>query len=262
MTLSISNTQSRTISADRRTAEILLYIKERGTVTIGAVARKFSVSEMTVRRVLHRLSDTSQVIRIPGGAMAAPSGSMEKTYLERSQRMAKAKNVLGRAAAELVQDGETIVLDSGSTTQYIARHLASRSDLVVITSSLVVVEELAGSTGIEVRLTGGVYRRLSHDLYGGAVAAALEGLYADRVFMGAAALSFQKGVMNYDGEMPKAILQSGKQRVLVIDSSKVGTEAVYQFCPIEQCDLIITDRGVKRVDLQRLQKLTKTMVAE
>jgi DeoR family fructose operon transcriptional repressor len=62
--------------------------------------------------------------------------------------------------------------------------------------------------------------------------------------------------------MPKAILQSGKQRVLVIDSSKVGTEAVYQFCPIEQCDLIITDRGVKRVDLQRLQKLTKTMVAE
>jgi DeoR family fructose operon transcriptional repressor len=132
---------------------------------------------------------------------------------------------------------------------------------VVITASLAVLEELAGSAGIEVRLTGGVYRRISHDLYGGAVTEALENIYADRVFFGAAALSFQKGAMNYDHEMPKTILQAGKQKVLVADSSKVGTEAVYRFCAIEECDLLVTDRGVKAEDLAKLRKLTKVLIA-
>jgi DeoR family fructose operon transcriptional repressor len=254
--------EPKPLSADQRNAEILQYIKERGSVTIGEVAGKFLVSEMTVRRVLHRLGNLGQVIRIPGGAMVARSGSMEKTYLDRSKRMSAAKNVLGRAAAELVQDGETVILDSGTTTQYIARHLAARSNLVVVTSSIAVLEELAGNAGIEVRLTGGIYRRISHDLYGSAVAEAFEGFYADWVFMGAAALSFDKGVMNYDCEMPKAILKAGKQRVLVVDNSKIGTEAVYRFCPIEQCDLVITDRGVTAPVLKKLRMLTRVIVAK
>jgi DeoR/GlpR family transcriptional regulator of sugar metabolism len=68
--------------------------------------------------------------------------------------------------------------------------------------------------------------------------------------------------MNYDRDMPKAILRAGKQRVLVIDSSKVGIEAVYRFCPIDSCDLVITDRGVKAGDLKKLRKLTKVIIAE
>jgi DeoR/GlpR family transcriptional regulator of sugar metabolism len=259
----ISNTQKTTPrSSEERQSEVLLYIKEKGSAAIGEIAEHFATSEMTVRRVLYKLGDAGLIIRTPGGAMVAPSGSMERTFLERSEKMSAAKDALGRAAAELVRDGETIVLDSGTTTQYIARHLAPRRELVVITASLAVLEELAGSTGVQVRLTGGVYRRVSHDLYGGSVDEALRNLYADRVFFGAAALSFLRGAMNNDQDMPKAILQAGKQRVLVIDSSKVGMEAVYRFCPIEQCDLIITDRGVKEADIKKLRKLTNVIVAE
>jgi DeoR family fructose operon transcriptional repressor len=68
--------------------------------------------------------------------------------------------------------------------------------------------------------------------------------------------------MNYDAEMPRAILQAGKERILVIDSSKVALEAVYRLCPVENCDLVITDNGVKPADLARLRKLTKVLVAE
>jgi DeoR family fructose operon transcriptional repressor len=68
--------------------------------------------------------------------------------------------------------------------------------------------------------------------------------------------------MNYDAEMPRAFLRAGKQRVLVVDSSKVGLEAVYRLCPVEHCDLVITDRGVKSADLARLRRLTKVLVAE
>jgi DeoR/GlpR family transcriptional regulator of sugar metabolism len=258
----ISNSRPKPLSSEKRQTEILLHIKKKGSASIGEIAERFAVSEMTVRRILYKLSDASLIIRTPGGAMVAPSGSMERTFLERSEKMSSAKDALGRAAANLVQDGETVVLDSGTTTQYIARHLAGRANLVVVTNSLAVLEELAGSAGNRVRLTGGVYRRVSHDLCGSAVEEAFGGIYADRVFFGAAALSFVKGAMNFDQDMPKAILQAGKQRVLVIDSSKIGIEAVYRFCPIERCDLIITDSGVKTADIKKLRRLTKVIIAE
>jgi DeoR/GlpR family transcriptional regulator of sugar metabolism len=249
-------------SSEERQSEILLHIKEKGAATIGEIARRFAVSEMTVRRVLHKLADAGLVIRTPGGAMVAPSGSMERTFVERSEKMATAKDALGRVAAGLVREGETVLLDSGTTTRYIARHLGGRRNLVVVTASLAVLEELAGSPGIQVRLTGGVYRRGSHDLCGGAVEASMESIFADRVFFGAAALSFHKGAMNFDQEMPRALLDAGKQKILVLDSSKIGIEAVYRLCPIKDCDLVVTDKGVKPADLKRLRKLTNVLIAE
>lgn len=249
-------------STEDRQGEILLAIKEKGAASIAELAAQFAVSEMTVRRVLHKLADAGLVIRTPGGAMAAPSGSMEKSFLERSAKMAGAKDAIGRAAARLVQDGETVVLDSGTSIRYIARYLASKRDVTVVTTSLAVLEELAGSPSVQVRLTGGVYRRSSHDLAGNAALDALGGIHADKVFFGAAAVSFHKGVMNYDAEMPKVFLRAGRERVLVIDSSKIGTEAVYRLCAVEKCDLVVTDKGVKPADLARLRKLTSVLVAQ
>ena len=255
-----SNVEASQSSADRQ-GELLLFIKERGNASIAEMAEQFAVSEMTVRRVLYKLADAGLVIRTPGGAMAAPSGSFERSFIERSEKMAGAKEAIGREAASLVQDGETIVLDSGTTTRYIARYLATKKNITVMTTSLAVLEELAGSQSVEVRLTGGVYRRSSHDLSGNAVLDSLGGIHADKVFFGAAALSFHKGVMNYDAEMPKAFLRAGRERVLVIDSSKIGVEAVYKLCSLEECDIVVTDSKVKSVDATRLRKLTSVMVA-
>jgi DeoR/GlpR family transcriptional regulator of sugar metabolism len=248
-------------SAEDRRGEVLLFIKEKGTASIAEMAVKFAVSEMTVRRTVHKLADSGLVIRTPGGAMLAPSGSMERSFLERSANNAGAKDAIGREAAKLVQPGETIVLDSGTTTRYIARYLATKHDIAVITTSLAALEELAGSPGVEMRLTGGLYRRSSHDLSGNAVIDALAGVHADKTFFGAAALSFHKGVMNFDAEMPRVFLRAGRERILVIDSSKIGTEAVYRLCAVEKCDLVITDSGIKAADLSKLRKLTSVMVA-
>ena len=249
-------------SSEDRMGRILLFIKERGTASIGEMAVQFAVSEMTVRRVLHKLADSGLVIRTPGGAMAAPSGSMERSFLDRSARMAGAKDAIGREAAKLVRDGDTVVLDSGTTTRYVARHIASKRNVTVVTPSLAALEELAGSAGVQVRLTGGIYRRSSHDLSGNSVVDVLGGVYADRVFFGAAALSFNKGVMNFDAEMSSVFLRAGRERVLVIDSSKIGTEAAYRLCAVEKCDKVITDKGIKAADLAKLRKLTSVLVAE
>ena len=193
--------------------------------------------------------------------MAAPSGSVERSFMERSENMAAAKEAIGREASRLVEDGETVVLDSGTTTRYIARYLATKRNLTVMTTSLAVLEELAGSTSVQVRLTGGAYRRSSHDLSGNAVLDSLGSIHADKVFFGAAALSFRKGVMNYDAEMPKAFLSAGRERVLVIDSSKIGVEAVYRLCSVDKCDMVVTDSHIRSTDATKLRKLTSLLIA-
>jgi len=255
------NTPLPSSSEDRR-GRILLFIKERGTASITEMAAQFAVSEMTVRRVLHKLADSGLVIRTPGGAIVAPPGSMERSFLDRSARMAGAKDAIGREAAKLVRDGDTVVLDSGTTTRYVARHIASKRKVTVVTPSLAALEELAGSASVQVRLTGGIYRHSSHDLSGNSVVDVLGGVYADRVFFGAAALSFHKGVMNFDAEMSSVFLRAGRERVLVIDSSKIGTEAAYRLCAVEKCDMVITDKGIRAADLVRLRRLTSVLVAE
>ena len=110
------------VSPIDRQSELLLKIKEQGTASISELALHFDVSEMTIRRMIHRLVDAGLVIRTPGGAMPAPAGSMERTFVERSAKMAAAKEALGRAAAGLVAEGETVVLDSGDDAVHRSVH--------------------------------------------------------------------------------------------------------------------------------------------
>jgi DeoR/GlpR family transcriptional regulator of sugar metabolism len=240
---------------------VLLLLREQRSASISEIATRFDVSEMTIRRDIQKLADTGQAIRIPGGVRIERSFGGEKGFHERLQRMAEAKRAIGKAAAELVRNGESITVDSGTTTLFIARHLRQHRDVVVFTFSLAVLEELAGCDSLRVELTGGAYRRTSHDLIGKAVDDSLSTVSSDKVFFGAASLSFRKGVMVYDREAPRSLLDAGRERILVIDSSKIGQEALYGFCRIERCDLIVTDRGIKPADLARLRKLRKVIVA-
>jgi DeoR/GlpR family transcriptional regulator of sugar metabolism len=241
---------------------VLHLLRRQTTASISEIATRFDVSEMTTRRDIQKLADSGQVIRIPGGARIERSFGGEKSFHERLQRMAEAKSAIGKAAAARVRTGESIAIDSGTTTLFIARHLRQHRDIVVVTFSLAVLEELAGCDSIRVELTGGAYRRSSHDLIGTGVGDSLATISADKVFFGAAALSFRKGVMVYDREAPRSLLDAGRERILVIDSSKIAQEAMYSFCRIERCDLIITDRGIKPADLARLRELRKVIVAE
>lgn len=244
-----------------RLEAILHLLKENTSASINDIAEHFGVSHMTIRRDLQKLAEQGQVIRIPGGARIERWRGMEHTFIERLEKMSPAKRNIGRAAAALVQDGESVVLDSGTTTLYVARELRERRNVVVVTFSIAVLEELASSEEIRVELTGGVYRASSHDLIGHGVAESLKSIYADHVIFGAAAVSFSRGVMVHDPDAQREMLQAGKQKVLLVDSSKIGKEATYRLCDIEECDLIITDELLPETDLARLSRMTKVQIA-
>ena len=245
-----------------RLEAVLQLLKENTTGSISGIAEQFQVSQMTIRRDLQKLAKAGQVIRIPGGARIERWRGMERSFSERLENMSPAKRSIGQAAASLVHDGESVVLDSGTTTLYVARELRYRRNVVVVTFSLAVLEELASAEEIRVELTGGVYRSSSHDLIGHGVAESLKSIYADRVMFGAAAVSFTRGVMVHDPDAQRELLQAGKQKVLLVDSSKIGVEATYRLCGIEDCDLIVTDALLPSADLARLRKITQVQIAE
>lgn len=245
-----------------RLDSIVQMLKVNTTASIAEIAEVCRVSQMTVRRDLQKLVEAGQVIRIPGGARIDHWRGAERSFFERLQTMAQAKRSIGAAASALVQDGESVVLDSGTTTLYVARGLRARRNIVVFTFSLAALEELSSVEEVRVELTGGVYRASSHDLIGHAVAQSLSSIFADTVIFGAAAISFTRGVMIHDPDAQREMLQAGKRKVLVIDSSKVGTEATYRLCGIEDCDLILTDRGIRSDDLTRLSQITQVLVAD
>ena len=245
-----------------RRDQILGLLRLRTSASIHEMAERFSVSEMTIRRDLRHLHQSNRVIRIPNGAMIAPPVTFERTFQERQRAMGDAKDRIGRAAASLVRPGESVVLDSGTTTLCIARHLHKVPNLIVITFSVAILGELGMDSSIRVELTGGTYRRSSHDLVGEEVARGLTRVSAKKVFFGAAALSFHKGVMQFDPEAPRELMQAAAEKILVLDSSKIGKEALYSFCKVEDCSLVVTDGGIRPHHLKRLRKLCRVHVAE
>jgi DeoR family fructose operon transcriptional repressor len=246
----------------RRLDVVLSMLKTNTSASISEIAEVCNVSQMTARRDIQKLVEAGQVIRIPGGARIEQWRGVERSFVERLQNMSSAKCGIGAAAAALIRDSESVVVDSGTTTLYVARELRARRNVVVFTFSLAVVEELASAENVRVELTGGVYRPSSHDLIGHAVAKALSSVFADTVIFGAAAVSFSHGVMVHDQDAQREILQAGKRRVLVVDSSKMGREATYRLCGIKECDLIVTDKGIQPEQLDRLRQSTAVKVAE
>jgi DeoR family fructose operon transcriptional repressor len=246
--------------SDRSSAIVAILLK-RVNATFSELASEFGVSEMTIRRDIEALAGGGQVIRVPGGVRIARGFLTEKSFLEREQRMAGEKERIGKLAASLVQDGESVVLDSGTTTLYIARHLRERR-CTVFTFSLAALVELAESRTVRVEVIGGVYRPSSHDFVSLAVAEALSSIRADKVFFGAAAISPSAGVMVNDPEAQRALLTSGRERILVADSSKFGQEALYRFCGLDSCDLVITDVGAQPKRLKPLRSITRVLVAK
>jgi DeoR/GlpR family transcriptional regulator of sugar metabolism len=243
-----------------RVAEICKFLKARSSATYSELADHFEVSEMTMRRDVGILAATGQVLIVPRGVQTARGFLAELPYLERIQRMGREKDLIGRAAAALVAEGSSVVLDSGTTTLQVAHHLRDKH-CTVITMSLSALQELADSATVRVEMIGGVYRSSSQDLVGPQVYQALSGVRADRVVFGAAAVSLSGDVMVNDPDAAQGLVRAGRQRILVVDSSKLGAEALYRFCELGQCDLMITDEKAKDSDLEQLRKYVKVQIA-
>jgi DeoR/GlpR family transcriptional regulator of sugar metabolism len=240
-----------------RQKQICELIAERGECAIEELAARFGVSGMTVRRDLQALADQGRVIRTHGGAAMAERISFEFEFLHRVRDNQPAKSAIAEAAAAQIADGESVMLDSGTTTLELAKRLRGRQRLTVITSSLPIAAALQYDGQIEVLLLGGRLRASSPDLAGALTESNLETLRADVAILGADAIDSQGGVYQESPEVARMLtkMAASANRVLVVaDSSKLGKTALWRFGRLADWTALITDAAADRSVLAALKK--------
>jgi DeoR/GlpR family transcriptional regulator of sugar metabolism len=234
----VSSGSRHTIPAQRR-QEILRAVRS-GSSHVTELARNFGVSEMTVRRDLSELAREGKLERVRGGAVNADwEPPFEQTVVERYD----AKDRVGAAAAALVADGQTVMIDIGTTTLQAARHLHGR-DITVVTTSLAVYEELLPDPAIELVLPGGIVRRNYRSLVGVLAEDSLRQLKADLLFLGTSALDRELGVWDstmVEVPIKRAMLASSAKAVLLADSAKLGMRGSVRICGAGELDAVVTD---------------------
>ncbi|NIA20569.1 MAG: DeoR family transcriptional regulator [Anaerolineaceae bacterium] len=230
-----------------RREKILELISENSVATVAELAGEFHCSAMTIRRDLAELESRGQVERSRGGAIATRRIALEFALAERAGLHAAEKAAIGRAAAGLVRAGERIIIDTGTTPLALARELASREGISVVTPSLAVVSVLLQSSGVECMLLGGIVRESSPDLYGPLVEENLSRIHADWAFVGCDGLTVGGGLTTTDLRVARAMalmMSNAAKVVLLMDSSKTAKDSFFKFAGIDDLDYIITDDRV------------------
>ncbi|NLM37632.1 MAG: DeoR/GlpR transcriptional regulator, partial [Firmicutes bacterium] len=216
-------------------------------------AKQLGVSEVTIRMDLDVLEKQGLLFRTHGGAILNPKTGYERAYQDEELSFPEEKRRIGWRASQLVSEGDTIILDVGTTVMEVARQLVRYKDLTVVTNALNVVTWLENYVGISVIVTGGTLRATQHSLVNPYADFVLERVHADLAFIGANGIDVRYGVTNVnipEAEMKTRFLKASRRRILVADSSKIGNVARAKIGNLDDFDLLITD---DQADLEQVR---------
>lgn len=233
-----------------RQRKIIELLERQGSVKVDSLANYLGVSKVTVRKHLDLLSKQIPITRVRGGAISSTRGtSYEPIYDEKSTQNLEIKKRIGSFAASLVQSGETLMLDSGSTTWHVAFSLLGRSGLTVVTSDIKIALLLADSSKIEVYLAGGKVRPHLFSIIGRSAEEFIKGFNVDKLFLGADAIDIERGITNANAEeayLKQEMIRSANEVIVVTDSSKFNKVSLAHVCDFSQINHVITDKNIPK----------------
>jgi DeoR family fructose operon transcriptional repressor len=228
-----------------RKAKILEWLEQSNSLKVAEISNKLGVSEATVRRDLQELEEEGLLLRTHGGAVSQNLASFEPSFTERETAYPEAKKIIGQLAADLVSDGETIILDAGTTTIEIARQLKIKRNLTVVTNSVDVIRELAGCNEIELLVVGGNIRPKTQAMVGPVAESTLNNINVDKVFLAANGLNKEKGLTTpnlLEAMAKRAMLKAAETVYVVADYSKWSKITFSNICHWSEVNMLITDR--------------------
>lgn len=234
------------LTSDRR-REIVHRVLADGYVEAKDLSADFGVDSSTIRRDLDALARTGQVQRTHGGARQVPGTAVEVPYAWKQTERRAEKSAIAREAASRVRDGDTVILDSGSTTYEVAVALRNLTNLTLITNDLRIAKYLATTPQARLLVTGGELIGSVFTLAGDRALSFLTDYTADWTFLGADAIHRHAGITNTNTlEVPlkRAMIAAADTTVVVADSSKFGHRTLAKVAALEEVDLIITDNGL------------------
>lgn len=254
---------------EERRKLILEQVETNNAVSVADLCARLDVSEMTIRRDLRILSNQGLLLRVHGGAVSRRGRSYEPPYLVRVTSNVELKEAIGREAARLVQEGESLAIDVGTTTLEVAKHLVGVPNLTVVTSSLNIANVLADSPNIRLIVSGGVVRPQERSLVGHLATRTFEEFQVDKVFIGIGGIHPEAGLSEFnleDALVKQAMIQHAEQVIVVADSTKLMRTCFALVAPLSVVDVIVTDwmaseeavgvlrdRGIEVIIAQRIR---------
>ena len=247
--------RSTMLVAERR-QHILSVIQEQGRGVVGDISKSLGISLITIRKDLEYLQSRGLIERTHGGALPLRGGALaDPTLAEKGHLHKEEKLRIAAAALDLIQEGECILLDSGTTTTGLARLLHKFKSLTIITNAVNIATELAGSD-FEIILTGGILRSKSFSLVGPIAEDVLTEMHADILFLGVDGFDVHSGPTTpnvAESRVNKLMVKAAKRTVVLCDSSKFSRKSLARIVPTSDVNMVITDRNLSPEIAQQLR---------
>ncbi len=241
----------------QRKDEIIRLISENKIVKANELAATFKVSMETIRRDLADLERDGIIKRVHGGAVLNLNYSVEPDFSYREVKNFEEKLLIGKRAAALVEDGDVIIIDIGTTTLEFAKFLKGKKNLTVFTNSIKIALELMDEVGITVIMLGGVVRKGEGTTSGYWAEDIIDRFYVEKLFLGVGCLNLENGVMDYHIEetnLRRHYIKHAKQVIALADYTKFGSKALNQVCSLEEMDVLVTDNKTDKKYIRRLRE--------
>lgn len=242
---------------NQRRTKILELIREDGHAKVQELSRIFKVTDVTIRQDLEALESLNYIQREHGGAFLKDVGSFAKTGQLSKQTNLEAKREIAKKAVAFIEEGDSIILDSGSTTTELAKLLIDFKELTVITNALNIALILGENHGVNLIVTGGEFKAPTLSLTGQMAADSLTGIHVRKLFLATAGISPDLG-LTYpslsDLVVKKAMIESADEVFLVADSTKIGTSAFANLGPVSLIQTLITDSQISEDKLLRFKE--------
>lgn len=232
------------------------YILKQGTISLDNLANHYQVSVNTIRRDLNEVIERGRVRKVYGGVSVVPEAAPLPMSV-RSSKNSDAKQEIGRLASELVHDGDTIFLDSGSTVLCMIPYLAQKHNVTIITHSLSVMYEASKYPGIQMIALGGLYNQTTSSFVGISTLEALSNIATNTIFMAATGVSLERGLTNttyFEAEIKRKVVQCSHKVILMADNSKFGYSSTITFYNFEDLYAVVTDKKPGQEYMEVIQK--------
>ncbi|WP_012145305.1 transcriptional repressor AgaR [Serratia quinivorans] len=246
------------INTLKRRELIIDQLCREGSVRVEQLSAQFSVSSVTIRSDLRQLEKSGCAVRAYGGAMLNKQFAFDRPLQDKGRLNRDVKYAIACAAAELVKDGDAIILDSGSTTSQMAQQLVGKKDLVVMTNALNIAFELANNEQVDLMVVGGSVRRKSWSLYGPAAEQHMRQFRFDKLFLGVDGFDLISGITTPDpgeAQLNRAMCDVAREVIAVADASKFGRTSFCMIREIGQIQRLVTDSRIPESYLHALNHL-------
>lgn len=232
---------------EERLNKIAEYVQNRSRASVLELCSSFHVSESTVRRDLTELENRNLLKRTHGGAVSLQSVSFEPTYSEKEDKYRDEKALIAKKAAEFIKDGDSLLIDSGTTTLYLSSELLKFHNLTVVTNSINLVQKLSSMPGIEIISTGGALRENTMAFVGPLAESSLNHLHVDKAFIATNGLDAEEGLTTpniVEASIKQKMISIADQVFILADHSKIGCVSFAKFGDLSDVDACITSSDI------------------